>query len=73
MVAPVNLNLAEGLTTVHYVRAHLWLGEALEQTGDAAGACEAYKDVVRRWSRPRPRSVTVEEAREHLKALGCGD
>jgi tetratricopeptide (TPR) repeat protein len=73
MVAPVNFDLAEGLNTVHYVRAHLWLGEALEQTGDGAGACAAYAEVVTRWGRPRPGSVTVDETRTRMKKLGCAD
>ena len=49
----------------------LWLGEALEDTGDAVDACAAYADVVARWSHPSPRSVTVEKARGRMAVLGC--
>jgi hypothetical protein len=48
------------------------LGEALEQTGDKAGACEAYGVVLDRWDHAKPRSVTVDKARARVKALGCG-
>jgi eukaryotic-like serine/threonine-protein kinase len=71
MIPPVNPNLAEGVTTVDYVRAQASLGEALERTGDHSGACSAYGEVVTRWSHPVPRSVTVQRARERWKALGC--
>ncbi|WP_394845377.1 protein kinase [Pendulispora brunnea] len=48
-----------------YVHALLWLGEALDQTGDHAGACKMYTKVVERWGR-EPRSVTVRRARAKL-------
>jgi hypothetical protein len=44
--------------------ARLMLGQALEAKGDKAGACEAYRYILDRWKNPRPRSITVEQARE---------
>jgi eukaryotic-like serine/threonine-protein kinase len=55
-----------------HTRAFAWLGQALEQKGDKAGACTAYRVVDERWGQARPRSVTAERAREREKALGCG-
>ncbi len=52
-------------------RAAELLGEALEQTGDKAGACDAYAEVLKRWGHAKPRSVTADKARAHSKALGC--
>ncbi len=49
----------------------LWLGQALEGTGDKAGACREYAKVIRWWGKAKPRSVTAEEARRRAKALGC--
>jgi serine/threonine-protein kinase len=56
---------------VEHTRAHLWLGEALEQTGDAAGACAAYRVVQDRWGHARPRSITAETARARARGLRC--
>jgi len=53
------------------VQASLRLGEALEQTGDTKGACDAYARVMERWGRAKPRSVTAEEARTHAQKLAC--
>jgi len=55
-----------------YVGAQLDLGGALEQTGDAKGACDAYGAVLARWARATPRSVSAEAARAGMKRLGCG-
>ncbi|WP_437678326.1 protein kinase domain-containing protein [Sorangium sp. So ce131] len=52
------------------VQAHRYLGQALEASGDTAGAAEAYGAVVARWGRARPRSITADEARARLAALG---
>jgi serine/threonine-protein kinase len=52
-------------------RAHLWLGQAREAERDRAGACAAYRRVLDRWRRAKPRSVTVDEARERAMKLGC--
>ena len=52
-------------------RARLRLGGALEATGDAAGACAAYQEVVRVWGAEK-RSVTANAARARIGALGCG-
>ncbi|MGO8991867.1 MAG: protein kinase domain-containing protein [Polyangiaceae bacterium] len=50
------------------VRARFWLGEALEATGDAAGACGAYQAVVRLWGGEK-RSVTANAAKSRLAAI----
>ncbi|UQA62931.1 serine/threonine-protein kinase [Polyangium aurulentum] len=52
-------------------RAHLWLGRAREAARDRAGACAAYRRVIDRWGRAKPRSVTAEEARSRAVKLGC--
>lgn len=54
-----------------HTQAHLWLGQALEQTADPAGACAAYQVVVNRWGAAAPRSVTAEAAQKRLSALAC--
>jgi hypothetical protein len=54
------------------VRARFWLGEALEKTGDAGGACAAYRKVVEIWGHER-RSVTAAAAAARAKALRCSD
>jgi len=55
-----------------WVQASLWLGQALEQKGDTAGACAAYADVVRRWGSLGKRSTSAGLARKRLAALACG-
>jgi serine/threonine-protein kinase len=55
-----------------HTRAHLWLGRALEATGDVPGACAAYGVVLERWGAAKPRSVTASEARTRARALRCG-
>ncbi|AUX22570.1 uncharacterized protein SOCEGT47_030740 [Sorangium cellulosum] len=57
---------------VRYVRSFWFLGQALEQTRDVPGACEAYASVIARWGSAAPRSVTAERARARMTALGCG-
>jgi serine/threonine-protein kinase len=52
------------------VQAYLAVGEAREATGDKAGAREAYREVLRRWGDAKPKSVTADEARARLAALG---
>jgi serine/threonine-protein kinase len=54
------------------VRANEELGEALEATGDVAGACAAYAKVIGWWGHAKPRSVTAEKAKAHAKHLACG-
>jgi Flp pilus assembly protein TadD len=56
---------------VQHVRAARDLGRALEKKGDTAGACEAYGKVLAQWGHAKPRSVTADEARARVKALGC--
>ena len=53
------------------VRALLDLGIALEATGDAAGACDAYGQLLARWGHATPRSVSAEAARAGVKRLHC--
>ena len=57
--------------TVDYMRAHLWLGRALEAKGDKVAACAAYEVIPGRWGHAKPRSVTADKAQERKKALGC--
>ena len=52
------------------IRAQLRLGEALEGTGDEAGACAAYGTVIDRWGSER-RSVSANTALTRATALGC--
>jgi eukaryotic-like serine/threonine-protein kinase len=54
-----------------HTRSQLWLGQALESTGDQVGACQAYDVVLARWGKAKPRSVTAEDARRRAHALGC--
>ena len=57
---------------VEQMRAVRDLGVAREATGDRSGACEAFRQVVERWGRATPRSLTAEDARARMRALGCG-
>jgi serine/threonine-protein kinase len=56
---------------VEYMHAHLWLGQALEAKGDKAGACAAYGVVMDRWKDAKPRSVTLEKAKDRSRVMGC--
>jgi len=58
------------LAPVAHVRAAAQLGQALEATGDRAGACAAYQLVLHRWGAAGS-SVTVREAERRVTALGC--
>jgi tetratricopeptide (TPR) repeat protein len=60
-----------GYQAFAFMHSHLWLGQALEATGDTAGACAAYRVVTERWKNAKPRSVTLETARTHSRALHC--
>lgn len=53
-----------------HVRAHYFLGLALEGSGDKEGAASAYRFVVNAWGAARPRSITAEKAKARLSALG---
>ena len=55
---------------IAWVRAQLQLGQALEATGDIAGACAAYGAVLERWGSAK-RSVTATVAAAHAKSLSC--
>jgi eukaryotic-like serine/threonine-protein kinase len=52
--------------------SQVWLGKAFEAKGDKQGACAAYKVLLDRWGKAKPRSVSADEARARSKALGCG-
>ncbi|WXA79432.1 protein kinase [Pendulispora rubella] len=54
-----------------HTRAVALLGRALEAKGDTHGACAAYSQVLARWGAARPRSVTAEEVKVRVRALGC--
>jgi eukaryotic-like serine/threonine-protein kinase len=54
-----------------HVRAQLWLGLALEAIEDREGACAAYRNVLDRWGRAVPPSVTAREAGRRRRALAC--
>jgi hypothetical protein len=54
-----------------WIREQVELGQALEQTGDTTGACDAYRVVLDRWKNAKPRSVSLEKAKERSKALAC--
>lgn len=51
------------------IGSKLWLGQALEATGDAAGARAMYEQVLARWGQARPASRTADEARRRLAKL----
>jgi serine/threonine-protein kinase len=55
--------------------SHQWaartLGEALEAKGDTKGACDAFGEVLAHWGNAKPRSITADAARAHMKKLGC--
>ncbi len=52
-------------------RAFLWLGQAYEAAGDPRAACTAYRGLLQRWGKARPRSVSADTARARAMALGC--
>jgi serine/threonine-protein kinase len=54
---------------LEHTHAELHLGQALEETGDTPGACEAYRVVLDRWGSARPRSVAAEIARGRWRAI----
>lgn len=52
-------------------RDHYYLGLAREAAGDRAAACTSYRALLDRWGGAKPRSTTVERARERSAVLGC--
>jgi serine/threonine-protein kinase len=46
-------------------------GLALEATGDPAGACTSYRDLLAAWGTAKPRSLSAEKARARVAALRC--
>jgi eukaryotic-like serine/threonine-protein kinase len=54
-----------------HVRAWLWLGKAREAARDEPGACAGYEAVLTRWGKANARSVSADEARARVHALGC--
>ena len=67
----LTLDLTHMTATLNHMHAQLLLGEALEARGDKGGACHAYGVVQSRWKEAKPRSVTLEKAKERAHALGC--
>jgi serine/threonine-protein kinase len=56
---------------VESTRGWMDLGTALEAKGDRPGACDAYRVVLDRWGKAKPRSVTADKARARVAALSC--
>jgi hypothetical protein len=54
-----------------HVESAFFLGRALEDGGDKAGACVAYARVLDRWGSATPRSRTASAARQRSSRLGC--
>jgi eukaryotic-like serine/threonine-protein kinase len=54
---------------IDHVHGIFALGEAREHAGDVAGARAAYEEVLRRWGKAKPRSVTADKARARLARL----
>ncbi|HEY8072530.1 MAG TPA: protein kinase [Labilithrix sp.] len=54
-----------------FVRAKLWLGEALEASDRASAACEAYAQVLAWWGAATPAAASADEARRRMKILAC--
>ena len=50
-------------------QALFFFGQALEHTGDVAGARQAYGEVVAAWGKAKPPSVSAARARARLAAL----
>jgi eukaryotic-like serine/threonine-protein kinase len=50
-------------------RSQLYLGMALEATGDSDGARKVYEQVLERWGNAQPRSVTAAQARKRLATV----
>src|SRR5262249_27286062 len=54
-----------------FVRTRYRLGLLYEAKQDKDRACAAFKAVVDRWGTAKPKSVTADAAREHMKTLEC--
>ena len=54
-----------------WVRSHLWLGQAYEQSGDTPSACKAYAVVMKRWGVEEPLGRTAAEAKKRMAKLDC--
>jgi serine/threonine-protein kinase len=52
-------------------RAHDLYGQALERSGDTAGACAEYAVVLARWGAAKPSSHTAAHAKQRAAALRC--
>ena len=53
-----------------YIRALANLGRAREETGDAKGACDAYRHVLSYWGGAKE-SATAKDVARRAKALSC--
>ncbi len=52
-----------------HIRAHYYLGLALEGRGEMEAAARAYRVVLERWGKARPPSLTAQRAARRLAAL----
>lgn len=55
---------------ISFMHSELHLAQALEASGDVAGACDAYGVVLARWGSAK-QSVTVATASARARVLGC--
>jgi eukaryotic-like serine/threonine-protein kinase len=70
-VGRLRLDAPNLLATINFMHAHLLYGQALEAKQEKASACSAYGVVQTLWQNAKPRSVTLDKAKERSRALGC--
>lgn len=56
---------------IRFVQAHALLGQTQQALGNIEAACNAYEVVLQHWGAARPSSITAEQVRVRLSALGC--
>jgi serine/threonine-protein kinase len=56
---------------VAHMRVTYVYGQALEETGDTSGACEAYSSILAHWGKAKPESVTANKSRARMRAIRC--
>ena len=59
------------MKSIHLVRAHRLLGDALAES-DPMAACKEYREVIERWGHA-PRSITARAARAAMQRLRCSN
>ena len=67
--ASISCNIAN--RPLEWIRAHAWLAEALEKSGDKKGACAAHDVVLAHWGNAKPRSITADWSKARARSLGC--